>query len=308
MKQLLAIIALVALMLGVTGSAIAADEGLPHTGRVLIVAGGDVNIGFDEQADVVIVIGGDARIAGTVNTLVIVDGTATVTGATLETIAIVNGTAELARGTTINGDVHHLNSTIDRGDAVQVGGAIKDLTGSFATFGLFLGAAMVVLWIGFGIATLLFALLLVGLAARQVRTATSLIGREPGRTALVGVLAVFVTPLLAFLAMATLIGIPTGVGLLVVVWPAVAFVGYVVAAIWLGEWLLYRGRSGERPERPYAPALLGLVVAFVVGLVPLVTAILSIFGLGAVVLAGWRTLRGEGAPRPVLQTHQAPAA
>ena len=41
------------------------------------MTGGDVEVATGEQADAVIVIGGDARIAGTVNTLVVVDGTAT---------------------------------------------------------------------------------------------------------------------------------------------------------------------------------------------------------------------------------------
>ena len=46
-------------------------------------------------------------------------------------------------------------------------------------------------------------------------------------------------------------------------------------------------------DRPYAAAAVGLIVAFVLGLIPLVSAVLSILGLGAVVLASWRTLRGN---------------
>ena len=49
--------------------AMAADEALPHTGRVLMAFGGDVAVPADEQADVVFVANGDADIAGTVNTL-----------------------------------------------------------------------------------------------------------------------------------------------------------------------------------------------------------------------------------------------
>jgi len=100
------------------------------------------------------------------------------------------------------------------------------------------------------------------------------------------------------------IGIPTGIGLLVVIWPAVAFIGYVVAAIWLGEWLLSR-RAGATPaERPYRAAVIGLLVAFVIGFVPTATAVLSIFGLGAVVLVAGRTMHG-GAPQPMLRTQSA---
>jgi hypothetical protein len=50
----------------------------------------------------------------------------------------------------------------------------------------------------------------------------------------------------------------------------------------------------------------GLLVAFVIGLIPIVSAVLSILGLGAVVLAGWRTLRGGGTPVPVMATQAQP--
>lgn len=289
-KKLIVLIAAVALAMGLTGSVLAADGDLPQTGRVVFVLGGDIEVGADEQADAVIVIDGDATISGTVNSLVVVDGTATATGATIEGAAIVNGTLDLRDGTAVLGDIGQLSSVVLRADGVRIGGSVNDLAGDVAAFGVFLGFAALAIWIGVGIATLIVGLLVAGLAARQTRTATSLIRREPGKTFLVGLLAVVLPPILAVLAMVTIIGIPTGVGLLIVVWPLLAFVGYIVAAIWLGEWLLGR-RDSAVPARPYAAATLGLLVAFVIGLVPLVTAVLSIFGLGAVVLAAWRTLR-----------------
>ena len=74
MKKLLGLITAVLLALGVAGIAMAADGDLSHTGRVIFVTGGDVEIGTDEQADAVVVVSGDAHIAGTVNTLFVVDG------------------------------------------------------------------------------------------------------------------------------------------------------------------------------------------------------------------------------------------
>lgn len=306
MKRLIPLLAAIAILAGMAGVALAADEALPHTGRVVFVAGGDVEIAAGEQADAVIVIDGNARVDGTVNSLVVIDGTATVRGATLETLAVINGSAELAAGTTVLGDVHRFGSTITRADGVEISGSIRDLSGDIAAFGLFIGAAVMVLWIGFGLATLLAALLVAGLAARQVRTATALISRETGTTILVGLLSIVAPPLVAMLLMVTVIGIPAGIGLLVVLWPAVAFIGYIVAAIWLGEWLLGRRSPEAAPaRRPYAAATLGIVVGFLIGLVPFVTAILSILGLGAVVLASWRTLRG-GTAQPRIETQPAP--
>ena len=307
MKKLLALVALLALVLGVSSTALAADEDLAHSGRVLIVAGGDITVAADEQADAVLVFGGDARIEGTVNAVLVVEGNATVRGATIETIAIVNGTVDIDAATTVLRDVMHLGATVNVADGTHVGGSVKDMAGDVVAFGIWMGAAAILLWIGVAIATLVFALLAVGLAARQIRSATSLISTEPGRTALVGLASIIVPPILAVMAMVTIVGIPTGIGLLVVIWPAVAFIGYVVAAIWLGQWLLGRREGAVPAERPYGAAIVGLLVAFVIGFIPVATAVLSIFGLGAVVLAAWRTLRGRGAtPQPVLRPQPAP--
>jgi hypothetical protein len=48
MKRLLTLLAALALMLVWAGSAFAADEVLPHSGRVLISFGGDVDLAADE--------------------------------------------------------------------------------------------------------------------------------------------------------------------------------------------------------------------------------------------------------------------
>jgi hypothetical protein len=301
MKRRMAVLGILALALslGIAGVAQAADDQLAHSGRVVFVAGGDVDVPDGDQADAVIVIGGDATVSGTVNTLVVIDGTASLTGATLESVTVINGVADIGTGTTILGDVGQFGSTIERADGVEIAGTVRDLTGDLAGFGVFIGVAAIVLWIGFGLATVLVGLLVAGLAARQVRSATALIRTETGRTVLTGLLAIVVPPIIAALLFVTIVGIPAGIGLLVVLWPALAFIGYIVAAIWLGEWLLGRRSSAELPERPYGATVLGLLVAFVIGLVPLVTFVLSILGLGAVVLAGWRTLRGSP-QRPVV--------
>jgi len=199
---------------------------------------------------------------------------------------------------------------VERAEGAAIGGVVKDIAGDVAAFGVFIGLAALAIWVGVGIATLAAGLLVAGLAGRQARAAAELIRQEPGTTVLIGLLAMIVPPVLALIAMATVIGIPAGLGVLFVVWPAVAFVGNIVAAIWLGEWLLgRRGGVAERPvaERPYAAVTVGLAVAFVAGFIPLVTAILSILGIGAVVLAAWRTLRADTAPVRALGAQPQPA-
>ena len=45
-------------------------------------------------------------------------------------------------------------------------------------------------------------------------------------------------------------------------------------------------------ERPYLAAVVGFVVLQVLGIVPFVAAIASLFGFGAVMLIAWRSFRG----------------
>ena len=139
MRRIVMLLAIAVLALGLTGAVAAAEDALPHSGRVLIVAGGDVEVAADEQADAVLVFGGDARIAGTVNTLLVIDGTATVDGATIETIAIAEGTAELIGETTVLGDVLEFRATVERADGVAIGGTVRDMAGDIAAFGIFMG-------------------------------------------------------------------------------------------------------------------------------------------------------------------------
>jgi hypothetical protein len=195
------------------------------------------------------------------------------------------------------------------GRSVDLGGSVKGLAADLIGFGWIVGTALLLIWIGIGLATIVSGLLLAGLAARQVRAAGQLISRQPGRTAIAGFLALIIPPVLAMLAMVTIVGIPIGVSLLLLVWPTLVFIGYLVAAIWLGEWMLGRMRGGPvEAERPYFAAVIGLLITFVLGFVPLFTAVISLFGLGAVVLAGWRTLRGRGASLAAAQPQTAAAA
>jgi hypothetical protein len=284
------------LLAGLTASVSAADSiattDLPRTGRVLIVAGGDITVPQGEQADLLLVAAGDASVSGTVNALVMIDGTATLTGATVGTVVVVSGTVDVGPGTVVLNDVAEARGTVVSSGG-EIMGSTRELATGIAVFGVFAGIVAIIVWVGVGVAALIAALVLSSLAGQQLRKAAWLIGHEPVPSILLGLLSIVVIPLVAVLAMVTVIGIPTGLGILLVMWPALAFLGYLVGAIWIGEWLLSR-RAGYVPaERPHLAAVVGLVVAFVLGLIPLLSAIISIVGTGAVILAVWLTWRGR---------------
>ena len=93
--------------------------------------------------------------------------------------------------------------------------------------------------------------------------------------------------------MVTVVGAPLGLGILFGLWPLMAFLGYLVAGIWIGDWILHRVSPNVVRERPYLASFVGILILQVLGIIPPAAAIASLFGFGAVILMAWRSFRGE---------------
>jgi hypothetical protein len=298
MKRLAALFGAIVLVAAFAAPvALAADAALPHTGRVLMAFGGDISVPAGEQADVVLVVNGDAVIGGTVNVLTVIDGTATFQGATVDTIAVISGTIDLQEGTTVLGNVRSIESTVTQAPGVKIAGDIKGVDAELVTLGMFLGPAILLFAVGLAIASVIAGLLLAAVGARQVRAAERVIAAEPLKVFGAGLLGAIVIPILAIVAILTIIGAPLGLGILLGFLPLVAFVGFLVAGIFIGEEILGTRKEPET-QRPYRGALLGIVLLQIIGLVPVVgglaTAVASLLGLGAILLISWRIVRGTG--------------
>ncbi|MGZ8515512.1 MAG: hypothetical protein ACXWXA_10775 [Candidatus Limnocylindrales bacterium] len=280
--------------------ALAADDVLPHTGRVILSTGGDVTIPSGEHADAVIVIDGTATIGGEVNTVVVIEGRAILTDARAETVVAVRSPIELAGSTVVLGDVMTLDSVVERGSAVQVDGTVRDVASDLAGIGFVLASALLLLYIGFAIAAIAAGLLLAALAAKQVRTAESLIRTEPVLVIVAGALGTVVPIVLVMVLTVTVVGAPLAFGILLGLWPIAAFLGYLVAGIAIGDWILAKTSPGVVRERPYLAAVVGIVILQVMGIVPPLSAIATFVGFGAVLLAAWRviTARPHGSSAP----------
>jgi hypothetical protein len=124
-----------------------------------------------------------------------------------------------------------------------------------------------------------------------VRAAESLISRQPGTTFLVGVAGIFVPILLVVGLFLTVLGAPLGFGILFGLWPLVAFLGWLVSGIWIGDWILRRSTSEPVRERPYLAAVLGIVILQLLAIWPFLPMIASLFGTGAVIRLAWQTFR-----------------
>jgi hypothetical protein len=283
MKRLLTIAATVAFLLSLGAPAVLAAEPLHTAGSALISVNGSVDVPAGDHLDSLVVVGGDASISGDVRTIVVVGGTATLAGATAETLVVVNGSADLQAGTTIQGDVRTLGGSVTQEPGSTVVGSTRTLDADVAALGI-------------GLAAVIAALLVAALGARQVRGAGALIRREPGPVLVAGIVGTVALPLLAILMIVSVLGAPVGLALLFIVLPALAFLAWIVAAIWVGDWLVARLRGGPEPDRPYLAAVLGVITLAIAGLFPFVTAIATLFGFGALLLASWRIFRHEAAP------------
>lgn len=300
MRRMLAALAAIILALGLATTTRAAAP-IGHNGRVVISTEGDITIPAGEHADVVVVVKGAAHVQGEVNTLVVVEGTADLTGARLETVVAVKSSVEVGDGTVVYGEFKQLDSSVHQTGNVEIQGGITDLSSWFFETAAVLGPALLLLWLGFGLSTIAAALLLAALAARQVREAGRLISSDPLMTGLIGFLSVIAIPVTAILLMVTVIGAPLGLGVLFAVLPLLAYAGYLTAAIWTGEWILRRTGPGQERERPFLAAIIGVLVLGALGIVPvlgLIVTVASLLGFGALIRVAFRTLRGR--PRPTL--------
>jgi hypothetical protein len=287
--------------------AIAADP-LPQTGRLIISTEGDVTVAAEEQADLVIVTGGTATIEGTVNALLVVDGVADLTGATVDSIVAVRSPVTVGPGSVVLGDVRTVDSLVLKMGDGEVQGDVRDLATDLIAVGAVLAPAAILFFIGFALATVIAGLTLAGLASRQLRAAETLISRDIGRTLLAGLGGLILLPLVAIVAIASIVGAPLGIGLLIFVWPLLAFLGYIVAAVWIGDWVLRQVSPTVVRERPYAAVVVGIVAMQVLSIIPPLAAIASFVGFGAVILYAWRTFQGRSQAAPAPSFAGSPAA
>lgn len=293
MKRLIPVAATVALLLALFAPAALAAEPATSSRQVLLSVNGPVDVAAGEHVDLLVVIDGDARISGDVGTIVVAGGTATLAGATARSLVVVDGSADLRAGTTVTGDVRTLGGTVSQQPGATIEGSLRTLDVDVAALGLLLVVFSIVLFVGLGLTAIAAALAVAAFAARQVRAVESLISSQPGQVLVAGIAGAVVVPILAVLVTMTVVGAPVGLTMLLVVLPVFAFLAWLVAAIWIGDWIVARLRGAPEPDRPYRAAVLGVLVLAAAGLVPFVTAIATLFGVGGLLLAGWRVLRGR---------------
>ena len=152
-------------------------------------------------------------------------------------------------------------------------------------------------WLAVSVSTLIVGALLVFLAPAALYAAERAVRERLGVTVAWGVGIAIGVPLLAVLALVTLVGIPFGIALLLGAIP-VLVVAYTTSAWVLGRRVL-RNRSTSR----WAALFTGWGILRVLALIPVAGALVglaaTVVGLGALAVALWRAGRpGAPAARP----------
>ena len=268
-------------------------------GGFALTVHGSYVLGPNEGIGSVVVIRGDAVIAGTVHhRLVVIDGNADIAGRVDGGVTIVRGTITLEGGSHVN------RVTIIRGTVNRQSGSVVDHGINRRGLGFFRGAVFWLLWLGMTLAVVIGGLVFAAIGGRQLAAASAALTGKLAHSILGAVVIWIGLPALALLAVITVVGIPFGLALLLIV-PLLWLLGYIVAGARLGVALLSLGGNPKPVDHPYVAVALGLIILQIVVLVPIlgwaIGLIAGIWGSGALAVGAfdaWR--RGSSAREGVV--------
>jgi len=283
------------LLLGLATPAWAQDGQDGRASEEFVVLSGPADVPRGEQVGDLVVFHGSSTVDGTVNgSLTAFDAPVTISGRVDGDVVVFNGRVELARGGNVTGDVVSRDAPIVAAGAT-IGGTTRRVQTNVNWDG-FGWAGRLAWWLAVSVSTLLIGLALLWLAGRGATriadTGRTRIGPAIGW----GLLAFFGLPILAILALVTIVGIPLGLGVLAAL-ALIYTLGYTATA-----WII--GRRILRPGTSWVLAfLLGWGILRVLALIPIVGGLIwfaaVVFGLGALTVTIWRARStSQAAPAP----------
>ena len=262
--------------------------------EAFVVLSGRADVPQGQQVGDLVVFHGSATVAGTVDgSLTAFDAPVTISGRVNGDVMVFNGRVELRSGANVTGDVVSQSAPVVASGAT-IGGTSKRLQTNTNWNG-FGWAGKLAWWLAVSVSTLVVGLVLLWLvgrgAARILEAGRTRIGPSIG----LGLLLFFGLPLLAIIALATVVGIPLGLGLLAALLLIYAL-GYSATG-----WIL--GRSILREPASWVVAFLaGWAILRVVALVPILGGLVwfaaVVIGLGALAVAIWRARTASQATAP----------
>jgi hypothetical protein len=291
MRKSMVLAVFLVLVLGFAAPAWAQQGG--QASEAFVVLSGRADVPQGQQVGDLVVFHGSSTVDGTVDgSLTAFDAPVTISGRVNGDVVVFNGRVELRSGANVTGDVVSQSDPVVASGAT-IGGTSKRLQTNTNWEG-FGWAGKLAWWLAVSISTLVVGLLLIWLvgpgATRILEAGRTRIGPSIG----LGLGLFFGLPLLAIIALVTVVGIPLGLGLGAALLLIYAL-GYSAAA-----WIM--GRSIVREPAAWAVAFLaGWAILRVVALIPILGGLAwfaaVVFGLGALAVAIWRA-RTPSRPAP----------
>jgi hypothetical protein len=290
----LCVLAVVALTLG-AAAALAQEAGgdAARDPEAQVVLSGTVTVPRGREVDEVVVFHGRATVSGVaLGDVIVLDGPIVVLGQVSGSVIAVNGDVTLGPGAQVRGDVM-AGGTVTADPQAQVSGSVSEGV-AFTLQGPLEAVGRFVIWLALSVSTLLLGAALVLLAPRGADAVHAAASTAPWPSAGWGLGATVGLPAFAVLLVASVLGLPLGLTLLL----ALAFL--LFAGFALSAWVV--GRLLWSPPRSRWLALLfGWLVASAAIAVPRLGAVVWVlaagFGLGAATVATWRARGRRGSHR-----------
>lgn len=237
----------------------------------LVAAGGNIHVAAP--------VGKQARIAA---------GSVIISSRIGQNLDAVAGALTITSNADVQGDVRYMSrreASVDSGARIRgrlsrtVPPEFGGLTpGRVATF--LAGGALFLMAVSF-VSTLVLGLLSVRFLPSYHRSVVAIVRERLWASLGVGFLAVVVTPVACLLLLASVVGAPIGL-ILAASYVILLYWGRIFVATWIGEAIFGLFRAGPRPGWAF---LLGLVVYYLLALIPLVgwlvVTLVVVLGLGA---------------------------
>lgn len=284
-------------------------------GQDIRAFGGDITVSADQVGGSITTAGGNVRIvsptsitknlvaaSGNLDISAPITGNANLAGGNIRISSNVDGNVQaateqlsLTEGATIGGNLTYWSQNkVNIDEGASVSGNIEQKEATFqgrseVTKGL--QDAGKAFGVGFKIFSLIvslaFALIFFYLLPELSKSVTSLIGKRPGMSALIGFLTLILTPIIGIILLITIVGIPFSL-IIMFAYFIILFFGKIFFSVFLGQKVMYYITKNDR-QNTFWVVLVGIVVYSIITLIPVIGTIVSfiavIIGTGALLIA-----------------------
>lgn len=250
-------------------------------GNNIIKINSDINVPKGMVVDEIVAIGSNVIIAGRVE----------------NNVVVVGGTLKIEPGASIGEEVVVVGAELTRDTSAKIGGKVTQIymPHFIPSITTLLKGGWMTVWVTISILVLLgflgLAILLAALIPEHIGNVVNAIERSFGVMLLWGVLwAILIVPIAVLLAISIIGVILIPLEILLVVLALI--IGYISIAIFIGKNIL---ASFKKTQLPFVDAIIGIVILFLIGFVPIVGPVIKVLfvtaGFGAVLTTRFGTIK-----------------